>query len=514
MQPALRASVLLVVALVLTFSEMATASVHPLDSGEWISEPIIAADLQLGGDAKFSVWGSSVYVVWDSNGVKFVKSSDNGTIFSEPVALGRADPDSAVGSHPVIVAYDDNVYVVYSSGFDIFLVKSGDAGESFSEPLNISKTKIGSPHGVTDQVISIGDNNHVYVSWTVWSGGWSEIYFVASSDGGRTFGEPKNISDSPNQPSQLPKIASSGNQVYVVWYDIEEFYGGYHVSFAGSADGGATFKRTSNLSGNSQSEFAFEPSVAIGSDGVYVTWREDIGDGIPRIHLAKSTDVGSTFQITKSAAIGGWPALAVQGNNVYIAFGEQDNTGTDNVAFASSIDGGKTFSNPVMLSNQTWGLHHYDERAFPVIAADGANVYVAWRYTASADGNHETFLATSYDAGETFSKQLNLSRNAQAGEGDTSHQPLIIAAAVDRVFVVWEEYAGDVGTINLARGQIPENYTAPFREVGVMTPAPPYVIGQQQLLPIGVIGAAIAGSLAYLILKRRHKTSQGFTSTE
>jgi hypothetical protein len=489
--------------LVLTFSETTALTTHPLDNSEWLAGPISAMDMKGGGNAKFAVWGDNVYLVWNSDGVQFAKSSNNGTTFSEPMALGKIDPDSAVGLDPAVAAYNDNVYVVYSSGFDIFLVKSQNGGESFGEPQNISKTKIDSSYGVTEHVISIGDNNHVYVSWTVFSGSWSEIYLAQSSDGGKTFEEPKNISDSPDQPSQLPKIASSGGQVYVVWYDIDEFYGGYHVSFAGSADGGATFLRINNLSANSQSEFAFEPSVAIGDHAVYVTWRDDEGDGIPRINLAKSTDSGATFQFMRDVAIGGWPALAVQGDNVYIAFGVQDNNGTDNVAFVSSLDGGKTFSDPIMLSNQTWPLDYRDERAFPVIAADGANVHIAWRYTASAQSNHETFLAASYDEGRTFAKQINLSRNEQIGEGNTAYQPAVIAFPLDRILVVWQESTADRETIMMTKGQIPATYTEPFREEnGVMIPVAPYNIAQQ-LLPLSLIGAAIAAVIAFLTLRKR-----------
>jgi hypothetical protein len=249
-----------------------------------------------------------------------------------------------------------------------------------------------------------------------------------------------------------------------------------------------------------------KPSVAIGNDAVYVTWRDDVGDGIPRINLAKSVDNGATFQFMKEVAIGGWPALAVQRDNVYIAFGVQDNRGTDNLAFVSSLDGGKTFNDPIMLSNQTWPLDYRDERAFPVIAADGANVYITWRYTASAQSNHETFLAVSYDEGRTFAKQINLSRNERVGEGNTAYQPAIIPSPVDRIFVVWQENTADNGTIMMTRGQIPALYTEPFREeIDVMTPSAPNNI-VQQLIPIGIIGAAIAGGLVYLILKRRHRS--------
>jgi hypothetical protein len=151
--------------LVFTFSNITSAYAHPLDNSGWLSDPINAADLKGGGDAQFAVWGSNVYLVWDSDGIRFAKSSNNGITFSGPIALGKRDPGNSVGVHPKIAANGDNVYVVYSSGFDIFLVKSKDGGGSFDEPLNISKVKIESPYVVSEHVISIGDNNQIYISW-------------------------------------------------------------------------------------------------------------------------------------------------------------------------------------------------------------------------------------------------------------------------------------------------------------------------------------------------------------
>lgn len=484
-------------------AEADALSIIPLEGNDWLSEPITAIrDIEDGGDVQMAVWGDNVYAVWmGREGVVFAKSSDNGSTFSKPISLTKWNPDSSVGLNPTVMAYNDNVYVLYSSGKDIFLVRSQNGGESFGEPLNVSRTKIGSPAlVVTDHVMSIA-GDMLYVAWTVSNFSWSEIYFAQSSDGGKTFGEPKNVSDSPSQPSQLPRIASSGSQIYLAWYDIDEYYVVNHVSFAGSNDGGITFSRINNLSGNSQPYSAYEHGVAIGKDGVYVTWREEREDS-PTIVLAKSIDYGKTFDDVKDVAHGAWPALAVAGDNVYIAFGVQEN-GTDNVGFVSSLDGGKTFSDAIMLSNHTWGLNPYDDRPFPKISADGANVFVAWRYTAGAgeESNHETFFAASYDEGWTFTSQLNIS---QSKLGDTARQPALLASPIDRVFVLWEEYIGNRTAMMAVRGQIPEVYTEPFREVSYMTPVKPYdpVIFT---ITAGASIAAVAGGAFYYLYKKRSK---------
>jgi hypothetical protein len=43
--------------------------------------------------------------------------------------------------------------------------------------------------------------------------------FKASSDGGKTFDDKMNLSNSPNTQSQDVQIAAAGNNVYVTWWE-------------------------------------------------------------------------------------------------------------------------------------------------------------------------------------------------------------------------------------------------------------------------------------------------------
>ena len=43
--------------------------------------------------------------------------------------------------------------------------------------------------------------------------------FKASADGGKTFGEKMNLSNSTNSESQDAQIAASDNNVYVTWWE-------------------------------------------------------------------------------------------------------------------------------------------------------------------------------------------------------------------------------------------------------------------------------------------------------
>ena len=103
-----------------------------------------------------------------------------------------------------------NAYVVWSDNTpgndDIFFRAS-----QTSDTLNLSNNSGASG---SQQISSEGNN--VYVVWSDNTPGTSDIFFAASNNTGQTFSTPINLSNSTGL-SQLPKISSSGDNVYVVW---------------------------------------------------------------------------------------------------------------------------------------------------------------------------------------------------------------------------------------------------------------------------------------------------------
>ena len=67
-------------------------------------------------------------------------------------------------------------------------------------------------------IATSGDNN-VYITWWNNKTGNDEVMFKASTDGGKTFGDKMNLSNSPNTQSQDAQIAASGSNVYVTWWE-------------------------------------------------------------------------------------------------------------------------------------------------------------------------------------------------------------------------------------------------------------------------------------------------------
>jgi hypothetical protein len=67
-------------------------------------------------------------------------------------------------------------------------------------------------------IATSGDKN-VYVAWPSNKTGNDEVMFKASMDGGKTFEDKINLSNSSTSESQDVQIAASGNNVYVSWWE-------------------------------------------------------------------------------------------------------------------------------------------------------------------------------------------------------------------------------------------------------------------------------------------------------
>src|SRR5205823_1561704 len=66
-------------------------------------------------------------------------------------------------------------------------------------------------------IATSGDN--VYVSWWTNKTGNDEVMFRASTDGGKTFGNKINLSNSTKADSQDAQIDASGDRVFVTWWE-------------------------------------------------------------------------------------------------------------------------------------------------------------------------------------------------------------------------------------------------------------------------------------------------------
>ena len=282
-------------------------------------------------------------------------------------------------------------------------------------------------HSELPQLMSYGNN--VYVVWIDDTSGKRNIYFKRSTDNGCTFGPTIELGNQ-NGGSIDPKMAVSGNNVYVLWEHTPGNNGG--IFFTRSTDNGGTFSSIKNLGNNTG--FNGFPQIAVSGNNVFVVWH----DATHGIFFTRSTDNGGTFSSIKNlgnnTGLNGFPQIAVSGNNVFVAWRDA----THGIFFTRSTDKGGTFGNPVILykvKNEGIGSKVFGPRITTYPRSD--NVYVVWH---SGDiKQHARVKALISDAqyirstdnGATFGDIVNLSNYS-----GSSVNPQI-AVSQNNVYAVW-----------------------------------------------------------------------------
>ncbi|MBN2135838.1 MAG: exo-alpha-sialidase [Acidobacteria bacterium] len=267
----------------------------------------------------------------------------------------------------------------------------------FTSPLQITKNTDASMR----PAIAVDGNENIYITYQLETTGKYRIRFLRSTNGGQSFSEPVLIS-STNGHSQNPSIAAytAGDINYVfVTYSVNRS-GKYQIYLTRSTDGGATFEEPINISNSTGG--ASRSHIQVNSSGdVYVVWYDE-RYGPSEIMVCKSTDYGVNFQtpmpVTSNGVVSIFPYVTFdQSDNLLISW-YQLTTGKYDVFFAKSIDGGKNYNIRHYLSK-----NHYNSR-FPKVVADQNNVYHYFWHDDSPhmDKINRLYYRKSTNAGASF----------------------------------------------------------------------------------------------------------------
>jgi hypothetical protein len=278
------------------------------------------------------------------------------------------------------------------------------------------------PASNTDIASSSIDGSDVYVVWEQ----EGEIMLAASHDGGETWGEIVNVSNTPGA-STNPSVATSadGQFVHVTWQDTP---GNGDIFYARSTDGGDTFATSINLS-NTSGRSDDHQLLAEGSN-VYVVWVDyttrsggdiyfrklsDNGGGTSSNTINLSAQSGQSFQAARD------PDMAAQGSKVSVtwaAYPDRNAVRAGEILFRESLNSGSTFGSSVNVS-QTPRTNSQEPQVDYTPASEGGERYLAFNdaggptrvNTAAGTTTSPIYnvLATESDNGRTFSALVNLS---------------------------------------------------------------------------------------------------------
>jgi hypothetical protein len=295
-----------------------------------------------------------VYVVWSDerteeedgsqrarsagHRIYFNRSDDHGaTWLAQDMKLGgdTAKRGRVVQAWPQIRS-DDRGHV-YVTWFDtrhgwgsVYFRASDDFGRTWREEVRL-KGEEGDVEGPME--MAADDRGHVFIVWADNRDGEYGVYFVASTDHGKTWSKEVRLDVAKAKASRasLPTLAADpSGHVYVAWQDAK--HGGWDIYLNTSSDFGKTWRPEGvrlNTGPPGEAE-AQLPQIALDGKGtIAVAWQEDRGeDQQPGIYLTWSADFGKTWlnadiraDDQKSAEAGVRPQIAMfQDGDVVIAW--------------------------------------------------------------------------------------------------------------------------------------------------------------------------------------------------
>jgi hypothetical protein len=353
--------------------------------------------------------------------VYYSRSTDGGRTFSSPAALlapnaipNQGAPRLAVAGNSVFVTWFENDGTYYR----VYLIASSDGGQTWGSRLMLG-------NGSFPSIAAWSDGSSapsVYVAWNdpqvapvpPAAVGVSEIFMVASSDGGKTFSAPVQVSSMDGHSSWTAAVAGWGQSVHVVWTDERNDTVNGVTSDCGlmpgpcneeeyyrrSLDGGKTWGPEVRLTTDplNMPKPSWCPSIAADHDAVHIVYF-DMRTGNWLIYYRRSLDGGSTFEneVSLTDRLGGQPAgnwlrpsLAAHGSRLEVAFwqdeqayaGIQAGTVTTVYSFGSK-DNGVNWSAATKISA---GSHAY----YPAVAL-GPDNSAHWLWFDNPDGNDEIY---------------------------------------------------------------------------------------------------------------------------
>jgi hypothetical protein len=328
--------------------------------------------------------------------------------------------------YPQTAASKNNVYVVWSestqsstdNNYDIYFKASSDGGKTFGRTINLSDNPSFSEH---PQIAAV--ENNVYVVWTDNTSGHKEVLFKMSTNQGKAFGKVLTISDE-NTNAYHPEITASGTNVFVIWNNLDADKGN-HILLRHSIDGGSIFDSKMEIGVGVKDSF---PKVAADDSNFFVVWDVKGYDNNTKVMYKNGQDNNASLN-NKTVDLnqgknGGESQILSKGNHILVSWTSNSGKEGNELSLVKSDDFGLSFGNITKVSN---GIKSSNVETVMV----DNNLFVVWQE--SVHNAEEILLKKSTDRGITFSQTLDLSNNDGISECPS------IAATEGKLHIVWQD---------------------------------------------------------------------------
>lgn len=396
----------------------------------------ISQDLGVSDSPKIAMSGSSLYVVWRSDGagigvigqqILFRRSTNFGITFKPVQVLSDdsgevRDPTVAASGSRVFVAWAQRVCTVTCS-HDIFIARSVDGGATFDDPaINLSsdaldgqdETRARRPLtylAMGDDIMPAlaADGSYLYLVWASESVGTFDIWFARWNIATADFSDPDillNLSNSYKTARNQSQLATRGDALYpTIAVDSPFVYFAWADNHSKPKANFAIYTLSSTQRG------------------------EDLTNKRPTKLKSPQTRTGRQRTVVGDAVC---PTIAARRNVSFLAWSEQRD-GRFEVLFTSSAAGGR-YTTPMAISSlvkPTLGGFLGDSLC-PALVAGSATVTLSW--PDNTPGNFEIIVLTNPTAPNPTVRVVNLSQSW----GD-SEQVALALDADERLYAVWTD---------------------------------------------------------------------------
>ncbi|HET7337331.1 MAG TPA: sialidase family protein [Candidatus Nitrosotalea sp.] len=354
-------------------------------------------------------------------------------------------PPVSGGWHPQISTDQNNIYVFwnyfYGCGTRVLLFeKSTDNGLTFENPVVLE-----GPSNSGSYPSVAASNGKVYVSWFNYISPENRLFFKMSSDNGSNFSDDVQIGANGTIQNDVSSILASGNNIGIIWTGITK-QGMHSIFLSTSTDEGKTFGDPVDLSTTTGDSFS--PQVIQEGSKAYVLW-SSIGncDTARQACISQAyfttIDIKNGFEIGSITSIGplSSTSLAVSGNNVYVAGITSTNTdpsiGNSGVSFMKSMDGGTSFEKHEQLVTYDAASNYLNAIA---LDSSGDYVYVTW-YDHDPHSSEKLLMIASSDDGNTFSKIQTIvgpDSHYNGNEGKSLDQQISVSG--NKYYIIWQSH--------------------------------------------------------------------------
>ncbi len=334
----------------------------------------------------------------------------------------------------------DDYFLVWNQWGDIMFRKSENGGENWGQKLTLYT---GFDYGASYPVIA-ATGDHVYIAYYRNTSGNSEIFMVKSTDGGQSFGNEMQVTNSINL-AQVPQIVACGDTVLIAYEDRDENWD-YQIMLTYSTDAGESWSGPQNLSNTSGN--ARWCNVAWQQEKIVVVWNEQTGATYNDLDIfyTISEDFGESWttpaNLSNNMAYNARLNTRIVENSIYVIVSAKVDGLQSDIMLYRSDDFGQNWDDAVNLSDNTGASSRPDIWVTPNYEGNH-RIYAVWT-DETYNANERAYLKYSIDNGYSWSEMVEFSNTTE----DAAWVQIIGEATgpVDDLYMVW--YRPDDGTFN------------------------------------------------------------------